>query len=276
MSVFDETMGDIDGPGRPAPSPSPVTSPVTGPLALGWLTLSLLTVGLVAVQASGPGLVVGALGPYALIATFVRRRFDQATLHHFGPANAITLLRAVLNVFVLGLVVDALGGGGGDQGGGSAGTAWIVASLATVSLALDGVDGHLARRARTASAFGARFDVEVDALLLVVLALAAVVLAEVGVWVLTLGLAYYAFLAAQTRLPWLRQPLPPSFARKAVFVAQAMALLALMLPPVASTAATVLAAAALAAMTLSFARDVLWLARERARRDADKAADARP
>ena len=39
--------------------------------------------------------------------------------------------------------------------------------------ALDGVDGWLARRSGIASAFGARFDMEIDALLILVLAVLA-------------------------------------------------------------------------------------------------------
>ena len=40
--------------------------------------------------------------------------------------------------------------------------------LASVALILDGVDGKVARRTRNASAFGARFDMEVDAFLILV------------------------------------------------------------------------------------------------------------
>ena len=41
--------------------------------------------------------------------------------------------------------------------------------LAAVALVLDGVDGQVARRTGTVSALGARFDMEVDAFLMLVL-----------------------------------------------------------------------------------------------------------
>ena len=41
--------------------------------------------------------------------------------------------------------------------------------LSSVALALDGVDGWVARRTRTVSALGARFDMEVDAFLVLML-----------------------------------------------------------------------------------------------------------
>ena len=44
--------------------------------------------------------------------------------------------------------------------------------LSSVALALDGVDGQVARRTRTVSALGARFDMEVDAFLVLVLSVA--------------------------------------------------------------------------------------------------------
>ena len=41
--------------------------------------------------------------------------------------------------------------------------------LTAVALALDGVDGRVARRTETVTAVGARFDMEVDAFLILVL-----------------------------------------------------------------------------------------------------------
>ncbi len=72
---------------------------------------------------------------------------------------------------------------------------------------LDAVDGRVARRTGTASAFGARFDMEVDAFLILVL---SVYVARVGRRVgAAIGAARYAFVAAGWLLPWLRGPLPP-------------------------------------------------------------------
>jgi phosphatidylglycerophosphate synthase len=117
-----------------------------------------------------------------------------------------------------------------------------------------------------ASAFGARFDMETDAALLLVLAVLAWQLGKAGPWVLAVGLMRYAFVAAGAAAPWLRDPLPPSFRRKAVCAVQMVALVAALAPIVAPRASALLAAAALAALCYSFAADVRWL-RRHARED---------
>ena len=71
-----------------------------------------------------------------------------------------------------------------------------------------------------ASAFGARFDMEVDAFLILVLAALAWRFDKAGVWVLASGLMRYAFVAAAWVWPWLNAPLPPSRRRQTVCVWQ--------------------------------------------------------
>jgi phosphatidylglycerophosphate synthase len=130
--------------------------------------------------------------------------------------------------------------------------------LAALALALDGVDGLVARRTSSASALGARFDMEVDAFLLLVLSVVAA--RGVGPWVLPIGLMRYVYVAAGALLPWLTAPLPPRFSRKVVAAVQGVVLVAAvsgLLPP---TVAVVAVAAALAALCWSFGRDVAWLA----------------
>src|SRR5439155_607224 len=73
----------------------------------------------------------------------------------------------------------------------AAATAVAASTIATV---LDGADGWLARRTRMESAFGARFDTEVDALLIQVLAVLAWRWGKAGPWVLVSGLLRYLFL----------------------------------------------------------------------------------
>jgi phosphatidylglycerophosphate synthase len=137
----------------------------------------------------------------------------------------------------------------------------LLVSLTLVALALDGVDGQVARRTGTASPLGARFDMEVDAFLLLVLS--AYVATQVGPWVLAIGLMRYAFIAAGRVLDWLRAPVPPTMAGKAVAVIQGVVLVvatAGVLPPAVTTAAL---AVALAALIWSFGRSVRWLSRTR-------------
>src|SRR5262245_26217977 len=127
---------------------------------------------------------------------------------HFGPADWVTFVRAVLVVVVAGLLVT--------------GRPTVAVPVAVVALVLDLVAGQVARRTGTASAFGARFDGEVDAALILVLSIQ--VAADVGAWVLAIGLARYAFGAAGLVWPWLRAGAAPRYWRKVVAAIQGIVL----------------------------------------------------
>ena len=133
--------------------------------------------------------------------------------------------------------------------------------LSTLALALDGLDGPLARRTSTESAFGARFDMELDAFLL--LALSALVWrsGKVGTWVLFIGVLRYLFVLGGLLWPPLRGTLPLSLRRKVVCVVQGIVLVACLAPVTAAALATWLAATALLLLVYSFVVDTWWLAR---------------
>ena len=135
---------------------------------------------------------------YALVVWAVLRsalRRSQAL--RFGPANGVTLARATLVGCVTAIVAQTLA----ER---EPVTALIV--IAAVALALDAVDGQIARRTGTATALGARFDMEVDAFLILVLSVYDS--RAFGAWVLAIGLMRYAFVAAGRPLPWLRGRCP--------------------------------------------------------------------
>ncbi|HEV2701999.1 MAG TPA: CDP-alcohol phosphatidyltransferase family protein [Steroidobacteraceae bacterium] len=175
--------------------------------------------------------------------------------HHpfaqFGPANQLTLARGALVALLAGLI----GEGGGAE------LAALTLALGTVVAVLDRLDGWLARRTRMAGAFGARFDMETDAALIMVLALLAWQFGKSGAWVLASGLLRYVFIAAGMAMSWMRRPLPPSQRRKVVAVIQVVALLACVAPIIPTSVSVALAAAGLGTLTLSFAVDVIWLCR---------------
>ena len=229
-------------------------------LATGFLALCTAALLIAWAGGFGWGLLLGASLPFIVIAVVVAGKIDHHHPHeHFGAANVVTLTRAVINCLLIGLLVEyrtlfAFWGDWAD---------WLFLAAALASLALDGVDGLLARRQNLASRFGARFDVEIDALLLTLLAIAAFALGKAGPWVVAIGAAYYIFMAARQLLPWLRRDLPPSMRRKAVCVLQGGVLIALVTPVVDGILASLLAAFALAALILSFGIDILWLARRR-------------
>ena len=74
---------------------------------------------------------------------------------------------------------------------------------------LDGADGWAARRQGLASAFGARFDLEVDEFAILVLAITVLKAQAVPYWVLAIGAMRYVYLAATLAFPLLRRALPP-------------------------------------------------------------------
>ncbi len=165
-----------------------------------------------------------------------------------SPADWVTLARATLAVGVAALVAHSF-----EQ----AVPVTLLVSLAVVALGLDAVDGWVARRTRTTARLGARFDAEVDAFLILVLSV--YVARSAGAWVLAIGAARYAFLAAGWLLPWMRESLPPRYWRKVVAATQGIVLTiaaADVLPPALTQAILV---AALALLAESFGRDVWWL-----------------
>lgn len=193
------------------------------------------------------GWVVGigfSLALWALLTPALRRGRRWS----LGPADLVTLARSVLAGGVAALAADRFG---------EAQPISLFVTLAAVALALDAVDGQVARRTGTASALGARFDMEVDAFLILVLSVQ--VASTHGVWVLTIGAMRYAFVAVAWALPWLSEALPASIARKTVAAAQGVVLVVVISGVLPFAAATAVTGAALALLVWSFGRDVTWL-----------------
>ncbi|OMI35113.1 CDP-alcohol phosphatidyltransferase family protein [Streptomyces sparsogenes] len=202
------------------------------------------------------------------------RAVCRSWLRSFGAANRVTLARATLVGGVTALVADSLQTHS-FQGHSFQGPPHVPAlvALTTVALILDAVDGKVARRTGTASPLGARFDMEVDAFLILVLSV--YVAASLAPWVLTIGAMRYAFVAAARVLPWLSGALPASTARKAVAALQGIVLLVAAAGVLPGPAATALVCVALALLLWSFGRDIRWLWRVRARHTARPATAVR-
>jgi phosphatidylglycerophosphate synthase len=189
-----------------------------------------------------------ALGGAALVLALVVR-YLAAT--RFGAANGVTLARGALTLLLVALLGEAA----------TAPVAWLVVALAIAAVLLDGVDGRLARSRGEASAFGARFDMETDALLILVLAVLVWQHDKAGVWVVLAGLMRYLFVAASYAAPWLDGALPASRRRQAVCVVQVVSLIGALVPVVPPGPSAGLALAGLVALGWSFGVDVVWLAR---------------
>ncbi len=176
----------------------------------------------------------------------------------FGAANGITLARALLVFWMATLLpfpaaLEAL--------------VWPFAITALAVLIMDGFDGAVARRTGTSSAFGARFDMELDAFYLLVLCGAVMALDKAGPWVLALGLMRYGFILAGYCWPALQGSLPESFRRKTVCVWQGVTLLVAVLPFVSAPFASWTLALALVLLIYSFTVDTLWLIKQHRHHD---------
>lgn len=200
-----------------------------------------------------PMLRVSAGGLYLALAVVLVGP-GEAPPARLGWANRVTLLRAALVLLIAGLLVFPEV---------PRNHPYAVFGLALTALLLDGVDGWVARRTRSITAFGARFDMELDAFFILVLCIGLVAIDRVGPWVLGIGLARYLFVCAGRVLAWMRRPLPPSGFRKVVCVWQVVTLLLCLLPSMPAAAASGAAAMALSLLVVSFGRDLCWLLRQR-------------
>ncbi|WFE38659.1 CDP-alcohol phosphatidyltransferase family protein [Micromonospora sp. WMMD998] len=199
------------------------------------------------------GWAAGLAYGMVLLAVLDRGR-RRSGADRLGPADWVTLVRATLAGGVTALVVDSFSRPIAVP---------ALVGLTAVALSLDWVDGQVARRTGTVSALGARFDMEVDSFL--VLVLCAYVTGQVGPWVLVIGAMRYAFVAAGWALPWLHGSLPPRYWRKTVAATQGIALAVVAAGVLPAPLAVAVLVGALALLVESFGRDVFWLWRHRAR-----------
>jgi phosphatidylglycerophosphate synthase len=186
---------------------------------------------------------------YAVVtAATLKRGMSRSGVGAFGPADWVTQTRATLVGCVAALTAASFH---------RPPPVYLLVTVAAGALLLDAVDGHVARRTDTASGFGARFDMEVDAFLILVLSV--YVARSTGAWVLAIGAMRYAFVAASWAFPWMRGQVPPRYWRKVVAAIQGVVLV-VAAADVLPTSLTVFAlAAALALLIESFGRDILWL-----------------
>lgn len=135
---------------------------------------------------------------------------------------------------------------------------WLAVTVGAVALALDGVDGFVARRTGS-TATGAIYDEAVDALFILLLGIGLVSLW--GWWTVLPGTLYYLFHGvAFFRSAW-RRPLSASMLRKTVAASQGILLLSAGTPLAQAHSWFGAGAAGLAVLALifSFGRDIRWL-----------------
>ena len=223
--------------------------------------LATQTLGIVATFAASVALARALRMPaaYSFKATVVFAAIcliALGSLHHhpferFGAANVVTTVRGLLVSLVIALVGEAP----------TAAAAWAAALASTGSTLLDGVDGWMARHEGMESDFGARYDMEIDALVILALAVLTWQNGKAGAWIVLAGAMRYLFVAAGYVWHWMTAPLPPSTRRKAVCVIQIVGLIIAVAPFVPVALSRAIALITLVSLTWSFGVDVLWLRR---------------
>jgi phosphatidylglycerophosphate synthase len=217
--------------------------------------IALIGVGLAAVVLGlGPDwrMITGAFVAYGAVAALVVKGIGQHAPHpRFGPANTLTLFRAAYVALLAGIIVE--------EASLSETGRWLLVGSGFAGLLLDGADGWAARRSGLTSRFGARFDMEVDAFFVLVLAALVWRVGQAGGWVLTCGLMRYIFILAGWVWPVLATPLAPSFRRKAICVAEIVVLLVVMAPPVGPGMGALLCFGGLIVLAYSFVADTIQL-----------------
>jgi phosphatidylglycerophosphate synthase len=172
----------------------------------------------------------------------------------------VTLTRASLAALLWGILAELLFG---DVLLLDSHIRWLLVFAATVALLSDGLDGWAARRSGMTSDFGAHFDMEVDALFLLVLSMLVYSTGEIGDWVVASGVLRYVFVLSGYFWPQLALPLLPLWRRKAICVLQFAVLIVALAPTVPTAAAQMLCLGGLALLCYSFAADLIWLASKR-------------
>lgn len=157
---------------------------------------------------------------------------------HFGWANGVTALRAVL---VWGTAMRLH----------SAPDHWL-AVLVLALFALDGLDGWLARRRGSASEFGALFDMETDAFFVLAVELLLFQRGNLGIWILATGVLRYAYVLTRALIPAKNPDVPRSRFGRFAFTGLSLGLFfAFALP---GTLGTLAAVAGTLLVVASFAR----------------------
>jgi phosphatidylglycerophosphate synthase len=202
-------------------------------------------------------LQLGPLYPAKVAAVFAATMaiaFGFVGDHHpylrFGPANHVTMIRAMLATLVASLIGEPA----------IARVAAAATAAAVLMIVLDGVDGWLARRSRMTSAFGARFDVETDALLVMAMSLLVWQHGKAGAWALLGGMMRYAFVMAGYWLRWMARPLRPTRRAKTISVCHMVGVSVALAPIVAHPLSAIAVGSTVIALSWSFAVDVrrLW------------------
>lgn len=184
-----------------------------------------------------------------------------------GPANQITILRAVLSGALAGFL----------PGGWPAGwLAWVPGALYLLVAVLDFVDGFVARVTRRTTRLGELLDMKWDGAGVFIGAGLAVRYGQAPIWFMLVALARFVFMFGEWQLRRRGQTLvdlDPSMIRRALAGMQmgfiGVVLLPVFTPPATQVAATLF----MLPFLIHFIRDFLWVSGKIGRHAAGRAAN---
>ena len=139
----------------------------------------------------------------------------------------------------------------------------IIAILAISALILDGLDGFVARKYNHVTKFGEIIDQESDNFLMLVLSISLYLNREVGIYIFLIPSYRYLFIFSMKRYDWLKIELPISQFRK--FACAVTILLMIIAQDIyfSPENTTFLVILSLFIITFSFAKDIIWLYRNK-------------
>ncbi|GAB4559109.1 MAG: hypothetical protein Kow0047_04760 [Anaerolineae bacterium] len=171
-----------------------------------------------------------------------------------GAANALTLARGAIIALLAGIVVLPWPAAGY--------LAWLPGGLYALAVALDHLDGRVARGTHRVTELGAILDIEFDGLGMLVVTVLTVRLGRLPPWYVVTGLAYYLFwwsVTIRRRRGHPTYDLPPSRHRRVLASVQ-MGFMVVALMPWPPTPVVSLVGSALAVPFLGgFLRDWLFV-----------------
>jgi phosphatidylglycerophosphate synthase len=200
------------------------------------------------VGATVASIVLGRAWPTAAMALLsfavlvLRGRRAWGSVRRTVVPNLVTALRVLIIASMTFALHDAPG--------------LLVTAVMLGVLALDALDGWLARRANAVTAFGAHFDMETDAFFILTVDLELLMRGRLGFWILITGFLRYAYMLVTALVPPRGGQVPRSRLGRNSFGCLVVGLSAAM----ASTTVLGTAAAALgtSAVVLSFGWAFYW------------------
>jgi CDP-diacylglycerol--glycerol-3-phosphate 3-phosphatidyltransferase len=177
-----------------------------------------------------------------------RRAGETEILPGLGAATRLTELRALLVALTAGFVLVPA----------------IAAAVYTAAVLLDGVDGRVARRGKRETILGAKLDIEVDALGVLVASFSGILSGKLPIAYAAVGLARYLFvlsIEARKRLGMPVRELDPSGPRRTLAGLQMGFLAAVLWPQMPEDVSLALGYPFAAATLLMFIRDFRFVSR---------------